>query len=278
MRNRLQRFVGTQQRWCCAFDRRLSTTCNTEGGSHFRETIVAAYVSPGMKVFDVGGGKHPFFSPQEKARLKLRVFGIDVSERELAGAPPEGYDDTICADICRYSGNAKGDLVICQAVLEHVSDTNAAVRGLLSLLKPGGVALIWVPCRNAAFARLNLLLSEHWKQKILFTIFPRTEQQHGFPAFYRRCTPRDFLQMAKANGAVAEMMQTYYQNGYFSFLLPLHILWRAWQLIARMLVGDQACESFSVALRKPVASAFESTFARGSTPTLLVGSAGDRPL
>jgi SAM-dependent methyltransferase len=274
----LQHFIATQQRWCRAFDRVLPASLRVEGGSHFRQTLVSAYVLPGMTVFDVGGGRHPFFSPEEKARLDLKVFAIDISEAELATAPRGAYDHTVCADICSYSGSGTADLAICQAVLEHVRDTNAAIRGLLSLLKPGGFALVWVPCRNALFARLNMLLPEHWKRRILFTIFPKTQQEHGFPAFYDRCTPRDFIHMARGNGVPAAKVQSYYMNSYFSFLLPMHMLWRIWQLIARCVVGHQACESISVALRKPLVVDDETTRFFDGSPASSPGQLRDQPL
>ena len=274
---RLQHFIATQQRWCRAFDRALPASFLMEGASHFRQEILSAYVLPGMAVFDVGGGKHPFFNPGEKALLHLEVFAIDISERELATAPPDAYDHSICADICSYSGSGNADLVICQAVLEHVRDINAAIQSLVSLLKPGGVALLWVPCRNALFARLNMLLPEHWKRRILFTIFPKTQQEHGFPAFYDRCTPDDFLHMARANGVTAPMVQSYYMNSYFSFFLPVHMLWRTWQLVARCVVGNQACESFSVALRKPLVVDNETTRFAAESPASFPRQLTDQP-
>lgn len=162
------------------------------------------------------------------------------------------YDKIFCADICSFAGDNSADLVVCQAVLEHVSDTQAALRGIASLLKPGAAALVFVPCRNALFARLNMLLPEKWKRRILYTIFPGTGREHGFPAYYNRCTPQDFIAMADAAGVQAETVYCYYMSVYFSFFLPAHVLWRIWQLLARYFVGDQMRESFSVVLRKPL--------------------------
>jgi 2-polyprenyl-3-methyl-5-hydroxy-6-metoxy-1,4-benzoquinol methylase len=175
------------------------TTCSPagftlDGAFQFHEVVVADYLAAGMTVYDVGGGKHPFFGLERKARLGLHVCAIDITEQELTSAPPSAYDEVFCADICSFIGDNTADLVVCQAVLEHVRDTKAAIRGIASLLKPGAVALVFVPCRNALFARLNLLLPESWKKQILFTIFPETQQHHGFPAYYDRCTPRDFYQ------------------------------------------------------------------------------------
>ena len=85
-----------------------------------------------------------------KERLGLRGTGLDIDADELARAPAGTYDETICADITEYEGKGQADLVICQAVLEHVANTEQALRSIASCLKRGGVALLFVPSRNAA--------------------------------------------------------------------------------------------------------------------------------
>ena len=251
MCNWLQLFVATQQRWCRIFDKALEGKFAVDGASHFGRVFVPAQVRPNMTVYDVGGGKHPFFGNEAKQRLGLKVYGIDITEQELKAAPLGAYDGMICRDICSYVGDGTADLVVCQAVLEHVNDTDAAVHALASLLKPGAAAVVFVPCGNALFARLNMILPEQWKRKILYTLFPKTQQVHGFPAHYHRCTPRDFIALARVNNLQVETIQSYFMSAYFSFFLPAHVLWRIWQQLALCVVGDQACESFSVVLRKP---------------------------
>ncbi|MGB7553084.1 MAG: methyltransferase domain-containing protein [Candidatus Korobacteraceae bacterium] len=251
MAERLQHLIATQRRWCKAFDRLLPARCTLDGALQFKQVVTPAYLASAMTVYDVGGGKHPFFEVEKKVRLGLHVCAIDITQDELTVAPAGAYDEVFCADICTFSGNHSADLVVCQAVLEHVSDTRAALRGIASLLKPGAAALVFVPCRNALFARLNMLLPEKWKRRVLFTIFPGTGREHGFPAYYDRCTPRDFIDMAHAAGIRAETVYSYYMSVYFSFFLPAHVLWRIWQLLARYFFGDQVCESFSIVLRKP---------------------------
>jgi 2-polyprenyl-6-hydroxyphenyl methylase/3-demethylubiquinone-9 3-methyltransferase len=251
MRKLLQMFVATQQRWCRIFDTALNGRFAVDGASHFGRVFVPAQVRPNMTVYDVGGGKHPFFGNETKAQLRLKVYGIDITEQELKEAPVGAYDGVICRDICSYAGDGTADLVVCQAVLEHVNDTDAAVHSFASLLKPGAAALVFVPCRNAIFARLNTILPEKLKRTILFTLFPTTQRAHGFPAHYDRCAPRDFIAMARVNNLQVEAIESYYMSAYFSFFLPAHIMWRIWQGLSLSVVGDQACESFSVVLRKP---------------------------
>jgi 2-polyprenyl-6-hydroxyphenyl methylase/3-demethylubiquinone-9 3-methyltransferase len=164
----------------------------------------------------VGGGKNPVVAPERKTELDLRVIGVDIDGGELASAPAGSYDQTVCADIGSYQGPGDGDLVICQALLEHVRDSGAALRAIASILKPGGRALIFVPSRNAVYARLNLLLPEALKRKILFTVFPETRRDHGFRAFYDRCTPAGFVSMAAQQGLLTEDCRLYFRQLYTS--------------------------------------------------------------
>ena len=108
-----------------------------------------------VEVWDVGGGKFPFVDAKTKEILCIHSVGLDISAEELAAAAPGTYDETFVADITHFAGRGTADLIICQAVLEHVHDTAAALRALETILKPGGLALLFVPARNSWFARLN---------------------------------------------------------------------------------------------------------------------------
>ncbi|OGT01359.1 MAG: hypothetical protein A2143_08750 [Gallionellales bacterium RBG_16_57_15] len=203
-----------------------------------------------MKIYDVGGGKQPFVGTEKKAALCLNVVGIDISQSELDRAPVGGYDETVCADIANVHGVGDGDLVICQAVLEHVRDTEGAMRSIASLLKPGGTALIFVPSRNAVFARLNILLPENIKRKILYGVYPAARAAQGFSSFYHKCTPNDFIAMAKQNGLAEIESRYYYISSYFSFLFPVYLIWRVWVVLFKAIAGHQAAETFSIAFVK----------------------------
>jgi 2-polyprenyl-6-hydroxyphenyl methylase/3-demethylubiquinone-9 3-methyltransferase len=157
----------------------------------------------------------------------------------------------IVADITKYRGNGDADLVICQALLEHVVDVGEALFAIASLLKPGGIALIFVPSRNALFARLNLVLPESLKRRLLFTLFPESRLGQGFRSYYNQCTPRDFRRILEQRGLKIVEERLYYESAYFTFLVPLHILWRIWLLTFYAFARDQAAETFSMAIRKP---------------------------
>ena len=147
-------FIARQQELCYGFDRRfVNQRFCTDGNEHFAKRVVPQYLCREAVVYDIGGGKKPLISPEMKQSLGVTVVGVDVDASELAGAPAGAYDRTIPADIQTYrASTADADLVICQAVLEHVRSQRAALNGVFSVLKPGGLALVFLPCRNSIYA------------------------------------------------------------------------------------------------------------------------------
>jgi 2-polyprenyl-6-hydroxyphenyl methylase/3-demethylubiquinone-9 3-methyltransferase len=244
------RFTKAQQSLSKGFDRLLPVDYQVDGNRDFVENWIAPYLKPGAVVYDIGGGKNPIVGLVEKRRLGLRIAGLDIDGRELAASPAGVYDQKICADITQFQGGGDADLVICQALLEHVRNSEAAMRAIASILKPGGTALIFVPSRNAVFARMNLILPEALKRKVLYTVFPFTKRDQGFPAYYDHCTPGDFRKLAAGCGLAVDVCKPYYRSSYFTFFFPLHLIWRLWLLVFRLFAREQAAETFSLALRK----------------------------
>jgi SAM-dependent methyltransferase len=239
-----------QQQWCYRFDRILPSEFSVSGGGDFTRNLIPAHLTNNLTIYDVGGGKNPAISADLKARYNLRIVGLDIDPQELMHAPEGCYDRVIVADICRYRGTTEADLVICRAVLEHVVDADQALAGLASIAKPGGYLLLFIPSRNAIFARLNMVLPERVKRRLMFTIPPEKERLHGFPARYDRCTPLDMKRLAGRHGLEVERQILYYKSKYFSFFLPLYVLWRTYQLGLKAMAGEQAAETFSLVLRK----------------------------
>lgn len=209
-----------------------------------------ARLQPGQTVYDIGGGKRPCIPAGKKAQLNLHVTGLDIDAGELAKAPRGAYDDVICADISSFSGAGEADVVICQALLEHVRDVEAAFVSIGSCLKAGGRALVFVPSRNAVFARLNAALPENIKRAVLHAIFPKTKGSQGFPSYYDKCTPRDFVRMASDNSLSVEEARYFYKSSYFSFFFPFYFVWRLWIVLFRAMRKEQAAETFSMVLVK----------------------------
>lgn len=250
MRSLPGKFIDLNKYLAERFDEILPQDFRVDGQAHFREKFAPPYIPKGALVYDVGGGKHPLFSREEKARCGLRVVGLDIDEGELLRAPCGVYNETIRADITRYRGREDADVVICQALLEHVADTPAAFTGLASILQKGGVALLFTPSKNSLYARLNLLLPESPKRKLLRLLYPELADKSGFPGRYHRCTLSDFEEMARRQGFAVIRKKAYFFSGYFSFFAPLHVLWRLWLWVFYLLSREGAAETFSMALRK----------------------------
>ena len=244
-------FLSVQQKWSQAFDRRcLPPFFRVDGNRDYLAEVVPRHLRPATVVCDIGGWKSPLVQQEVKSRLGLTVVGIDIDPAELARAPSGSYDQTVCADITDYAGDARADLVVCQAVLEHVADTEKALRSIASCLKSGGLALLFVPSRNAAYARLGMILPDAWKQWIIRKVMPGSAHLRGFKAYYDRCTPRQFRAMAGRCGFEVQEAKSYYISSYFSYFFPLHVLWRMWVGLFYLCNRENAAETFTMVLRK----------------------------
>ena len=246
----LRRSIEAQIAWSHRFDRLLPKTLLVDGNREFLDEVVPGRLRRGIVVYDVGGGKNPVIGRDLKCELGLRTIGLDVDPAELAYADSGAYDETVCADICDYEGRGDADLVICQALLEHVPDASSALRSIASLLKPGGRALLFVPSRNALYARLNLLLPRNVTRKLLSAIFGDAGRDHGFRAYYDRCTPQSIERLARQHGLAPEECRLYFESSYFRVCFPLYAAWRAWLLFYRRVRGAEAAETFTLVLRR----------------------------
>lgn len=246
----LRRLIDTQVYLSHMFDKILPAMYRIDGNSNYRELFVPQYLRNRLIVYDVGGGRHPVISSVLKEQFALTVIGLDIDKHELAHAPHGTYDTTICADITRYRGRSDANLVLCNAVLEHVTNVEEAFAGIVSLLKPEGIAIVFVPSRNAIYARLNRMLPEYLKRYLLYKIFPQTKKKQGFPSYYHRCTPEDFEQIGGKYGLEIDSKRLYFMSAYFSCCFPCYVLWRIWILCFHFFAGEQAAETFAIAFKK----------------------------
>ena len=247
----MRSFIDGQLRLSRALDRvLLPPEYGVDGSSEFYRSIVAPRLFRGATVYDVGGGRRACIPLETKRALALRVIGLDISESELALAPAGSYDEVVCADVTRYEGRQEADIAVCETLLEHVRDNASAFRTLAGIVKPGGVLLVFVPSRRALFARLNVILPEDVKRRLLFAVRPQSRGKQGFPAYYDRCTPAEFRALAQQNAFDVEEERLYWRSEYFAFFAPLYVAWRGWLLASRAVLSDEAAETFSLALRK----------------------------
>jgi SAM-dependent methyltransferase len=234
-----------------AFDRAIPPEMVVDGSRYFRDEFISRFVRAGMRVYDIGSGRFPQFSPNQKAHLKLVVVGLDMESSELAAAPSGSYDEYIAADATKYRGKGDADLVVCHAVLEHVRDVAGALAAIATTLKPGGRAAVFVPCRNALYARMNMLLPEGLKRWMLRRLHVEYQGGGGWPAYYDRCTPRHFRRLAARCGLAVIELRPFYMSSYLMVFFPAWVIWRLWMLFFRAAAGEDAAETFCVCFEKP---------------------------
>ena len=62
------------------------------------------------------------------------MIGLDISENELRSAPVGCYDVIVVTDLCNSTGGGTGDVLIYQALLEHIPDVAHAIRACETFL------------------------------------------------------------------------------------------------------------------------------------------------
>jgi len=200
-------------------------------------------------VADVGGGKKPALTLIGSPNVKVnRYDGFDIDKSELKQAE-QFYSETFILDLTKTNDipSVKYDKVICISTLEHVNDTESAIKTLSLLLKPGGEVYIKIPNRRAIFTVLNRILDNDFKRKILHYVFPN-KSGDGFIAYYDRCTPSEIISIGnKCNMRLIEVKK-YYRSSYFYFFTPLYLLWRFFTIL--QMVDRDYSESVEFIFRK----------------------------
>lgn len=250
----LRNFLDTNRKISKWFDHYLPLDMRIDGNKDFLDNVAPKYLHVrNLKIYDIGGGSQPLVSIKTKNEWGLSVVGLDIDSHELESAEPGIYDELVVADLSNYCGMSDADLVICQTTLEHVSNNTGAFQGIASMLKPGAYGLLFTPSRHAWFARLNLALPEALKCKLLFSLFPEKAKGHdGFPAYYDRCSPKEFRQLAAENNLTVVELKPYYISSYFQVFFPLYFIWRIWILLFRYVFKENAAETFTMVIQSPL--------------------------
>lgn len=224
------------------------------GTADFQLNIIPEALKENMTVIDVGGGKAPHITPKEKEALNLKVIGLDIDENELQSAPAGIYDEIRVADITKYVGEAvDGDLIVSRALLEHVNNVPATLENMTRMIKPGARIAVFAPCRNAWFARINMIIPQKWKVKLINALYTeKVEEAHymGFKAYYDHCVPSKIEKIADSLGLQIIEKRLYYMSNYFAFFTPLYIFWRSYQFIVIKMGVEDLCEGFSYIFEK----------------------------
>jgi SAM-dependent methyltransferase len=243
----LRQFFDLNSSICVFINSILPKKLNVDGNFAFQRDVLPHKFASGAVVYDLGGGSRPWIDAKARVSDKLRVVGLDLCLEELQDAPEGSYDEIIATDLCTFMGKGDADVVICQATMEHVHDATGAIRAIASVLRDGGKAYIFAPGRNALFAQLNRILSEQLKKKILFAAFPYAAEGHdGFKAYYDCGAPTKMIDLGKRYSLKVVVKETYWRSGYFNIFIPAYIFWRLYQGVSRLILGEDACESYAI--------------------------------
>ncbi len=111
----------------------------------------------GLEILDAGGGTGGFAVPL--AERGHRVTVVDPSPDALAAlerrSAEAGVTDRVrgvqgdIGGLLEVAGPESADVVLCHGVLEYVDDPQAATKGVVTALRPGGLASVLVAQRIA---------------------------------------------------------------------------------------------------------------------------------
>jgi len=245
----LRRFVGANQKVSLHISNWAARRGRTNGAEEYAAWL-ARLLRPGLTVIDLGGGKFPSISVSQKRRLGLHVTGVDITQAELDAAPAGAYDEVICQSAETFVRPGSADLIISQALAEHVRDPIAMFRCIHESLRPGGETLHFIPNRHALFACLNRLIPHALTREMLHTLYPTTRTVLGFRAYYRECFPSRIQDCFRSLGFRDITIKPHYLSNYFMALFPAHAAMVGWQLAAQKLGAANLCENFVVYARK----------------------------
>lgn len=209
-------------------------------------------ISEPALVVDVGGGRECRFARFRPADTDIRIVAVDVSPEELAAN--DEVDEKRVADVTKELpfDPATVDLVVSEAVLEHLADTESFIAHCARVVRPGGQFISLFSSRFSPHAIANRVLPDAWSSVLLRTLVPGSSGRLGFPAHYDRTYASEISRLLERHGfAVAEVRVSYYQSPYLESLMPLFVLSALYELCVRALgLRDLAAYVVVVAERR----------------------------
>jgi SAM-dependent methyltransferase len=167
---------------------------------------VQALAGPEMVALDVGCGRGAAIdrlknNPGEKFRILKgvcqKVIGIDVD--------PAGQQNTLIDEFRRIEGDrwpvdsASIDLLVSDAVLEHVLDPDQFFAECQRVVRPGGLVCIRTPNRWGYAALAAAIIPNRWHAKVVSKVQPNRQAKDVFPTHYRANTVRALRRLLKSH-------------------------------------------------------------------------------
>ena len=191
----------------------------------------------GAVVLDLGGGRRCIYAGEVDPPGRLKLIAVDISPDELASNTDVA--ETLVADVAKYMPmpDASSDLILSRALLEHVDDVPAAIREMARVLRPGGTALHFVPCRYSIFGIGARLLPFDLLLRLTMKLAPWfREEAFGFKIYYDRCYPSALERAFRGAGFTDVRTEISWScDAYFTGVYPLYLLHALYEQIVRRL-------------------------------------------
>jgi len=106
-------------------------------------------IKPDSQIIDVGCGRGSFLELLKNRYPSATFTGVEYSDEGKQAARPDLRNSIIVGDIYDVVSQLPHhyyDILVCSEVLEHLPDPDKALELIASIIKPGGIALLTVPC------------------------------------------------------------------------------------------------------------------------------------
>jgi len=128
-----------------------------------------AQANSNSKILDVGCSSGLLLDDLIKLGFSANnLFGIDISEKAIINCKKNGFENTFVMDAQSINLNQKFDIIIASDCLEHLKDDDKALQNWYNLLKPNGIALVFVPA-------FMFLWSQHDEVNMHYRRYQRNE-------------------------------------------------------------------------------------------------------
>jgi SAM-dependent methyltransferase len=168
---------------------------------------VNALIQPSYSVLDFGCGRGKQAEEPVSYRRQLscvkgkvaKVIGIDV-DPVGAGNPFLDEFRLVLPDRPWPVDTRSVDLIICDSVLEHLSDPPAFFREARRVLVPGGYLCLVTPNVLSYVGLISRIVPNKYHAAVTARVQPGRQEKDVFPTYYRCNTPFALRRQMKAHG------------------------------------------------------------------------------
>jgi len=176
---------------------------NYVGGTTLFRHLVYSHLTKDSIILDVGAGDGTGFQHDFRGRVK-KIVGLDVID-EVAENP--FLDEWVKSDICDTPfDDCCFDVIYSTYVFEHIQNSQAMVKEIHRILKPGGVVIV----RTPNLWHYTVMLSRftpYWIHTLLRTRVQNSRAEDVFPTVYRINTKSKIAKVFKTCGFEIDTIQ-----------------------------------------------------------------------